>query len=232
MRGKQPPKAAASGPRASVARLLDQLRCHICHESLHRAASVQPCLHSFCSHCLGRWLCRADLDGADWRCPLCRTKVLRVAPNCQLDGLVEELLASLPVGGDRRSGQDLAELDEGDVLRVVGYDLARLHDAIPRCTDATGSVRAALLSYYRAAAAARAATAAVEEAVTAASNAIGIARTSASRVMAVDLASRSGWQTLPSRAALRTPLTRPPWQPRARHQGHRSPGRRGAGRTT
>lgn len=181
IRSKQPARPVAKSPSVCIARLLDQVRCNICHETLHRAVSVQPCLHSFCSHCLGRWLCRADLEGVDWQCPLCRCKVLRVAPNCLLDALVEELLNTLPAGWERRSEQNLAELDAGDVLRGAGYDLAKLHDSCPLGPDAANT-NIPLESYYRAAAAARSATSAVEEAVTAARNAIGRARSAATRV--------------------------------------------------
>ncbi|CAK0841537.1 unnamed protein product, partial [Prorocentrum cordatum] len=63
---EQPPGAAASGELAEAKRrrlgvpaegaLFHGAMCAICQEVIHRAASAQPCMHTFCSSCLGTCL--------------------------------------------------------------------------------------------------------------------------------------------------------------------------------
>ncbi|CAE8720963.1 unnamed protein product [Polarella glacialis] len=134
-----PPTAEASGgpPAAKRSRMTgessqgdalldaDQLfegaLCVICQEVLHHATSVQPCLHSFCSSCLGIWLRR---PGGLPKCPACRNQVAGVARNHTLAGLIEGLLKAHP--SRRRSDATLSDLDGNDPLKTAGYDLAKL----------------------------------------------------------------------------------------------------------
>eukprot|EP00443_Scrippsiella_acuminata_P126141 CAMPEP_0115617714 /NCGR_PEP_ID=MMETSP0272-20121206/23784_1 /TAXON_ID=71861 /ORGANISM="Scrippsiella trochoidea, Strain CCMP3099" /LENGTH=672 /DNA_ID=CAMNT_0003053673 /DNA_START=16 /DNA_END=2033 /DNA_ORIENTATION=+ len=103
--------------------LLDGATCVICQEVLYRATSIQPCLHSFCSACLGSWLW-ASSSGVP-QCPVCREMVVRVTRNHTLDGLIEGLLKIHPER--RRSDEDVVELNSRDVLQEAGYDLGVLH---------------------------------------------------------------------------------------------------------
>lgn len=96
--------------------------CIICQEVMHRATSIQPCLHSFCSHCLGSWLQRQSGPYPD--CPVCRSQVLGVSRNHTLDGLINGLLKAHP--SKRRSAQELDELDEKDILAQAGYNVDRV----------------------------------------------------------------------------------------------------------
>lgn len=96
--------------------------CIICQEILHRSTSVQPCLHTFCSACLGGWLSRGDPGSR--ACPICRIPVLAVTRNHTLDGLIAGLLKAHP--GRQRAAQDIQELNERDILHVNGYDLELL----------------------------------------------------------------------------------------------------------
>eukprot|EP00434_Breviolum_minutum_P013813 symbB.v1.2.012181.t1/scaffold835.1/size159100/8 len=98
--------------------------CAICQEVMHRATSVQPCLHSFCSSCLGGWLKR---PGGIPRCPICRQAVAAVGKNHALDGLIEGLLKAHPE--KQRTLAALADLDDRDPLHDNGYDLVKLRGA-------------------------------------------------------------------------------------------------------
>lgn len=95
--------------------------CAICQEVMHRATSVQPCMHSFCSSCLGGWLKR---PGAMPRCPICRQAVAAVGKNHALDGLIDGLLKAHPE--KQRTLAALADLDDRDPLHDNGYDLVKL----------------------------------------------------------------------------------------------------------
>ncbi|CAJ1345406.1 unnamed protein product [Effrenium voratum] len=96
--------------------------CAICQEVMHRATSVQPCMHSFCSSCLGGWLKRPG-DRLP-RCPICRQAVAGVGKNHSLDGMIESLLKAHP--DKQRSAAALADLDGRDPLHDSGYDLAKI----------------------------------------------------------------------------------------------------------
>ena len=53
--------------------LLDELLCcHICSE-LFTAPNILPCLHSYCSSCIRRWLDKNSTNG----CPKCRASVTK-----------------------------------------------------------------------------------------------------------------------------------------------------------
>lgn len=113
-------KKARLDDDAKVGDLFEGAMCSICQEVLHRATSVQPCLHSFCSSCVGHWLRKPGHK----ICPLCRHAVTGVSRNYTLDGLIDGLLKAHP--SKRRSPADLAELDARDPLKDSGYDLGRL----------------------------------------------------------------------------------------------------------
>lgn len=93
--------------------------CIICQEVLHRSTSVQPCLHSFCSACLGGWLRRGSAGPPG--CPICRSVVRSVTRNHTLDGLINGLLQAHP--NRMRPVADIQELDSRDILHQCNYDL-------------------------------------------------------------------------------------------------------------
>lgn len=93
--------------------------CIICQEVLHRATSVRPCLHSFCSSCLSGWVGRGF--AASPSCPICRSVIKGVSRNHTLDGLINGLLKAHP--NRKRAAQELQDLDADDLLDHVGYDL-------------------------------------------------------------------------------------------------------------
>lgn len=98
--------------------------CIICQEVLHRATSVRPCLHSFCSSCLGGWVKRGFAGPPS--CPICRSPVKGVSRNHTLDGLINGLLKAHP--NRKRGTQELQDLDADDLLDHVGYDLDSICD--------------------------------------------------------------------------------------------------------
>lgn len=129
-----PMSAAKSGgdePPAKVRKLVDSsdgvselfegAMCVICQEVLHRATSAQPCMHSFCSSCLGTWLRMKT------KCPVCRMNITAVAKNHALIGLIDGLLKAHPER--RRSATAQAELDSRDSLHAAGYCLTKLTGA-------------------------------------------------------------------------------------------------------
>uniref|UniRef100_A0A7S0FBG8 RING-type domain-containing protein n=2 Tax=Pyrodinium bahamense TaxID=73915 RepID=A0A7S0FBG8_9DINO len=117
--------------------LFEGATCIICQEVLHRATSVQPCLHSFCSACLSGWLKRRGPA----LCPLCRKPVAAVTRNYTLSGLVEGLLKAHP--DQQRADKELAELDAQDALQEAGYDLAKFLARGAAAADAGAAAAAA-----------------------------------------------------------------------------------------
>jgi len=107
--------------------------CIICQEVMHRATSVQPCLHSFCSTCLSAWLRKPGLAA----CPLCRKPVESVTRNHTLSGLIDGLLKAHPT--HQRPAADLAQLEARDALHDAGYDLAKLRSGGASAVGAAGA---------------------------------------------------------------------------------------------
>eukprot|EP00927_Polykrikos_kofoidii_P025376 TRINITY_DN22809_c0_g1_i1.p1 TRINITY_DN22809_c0_g1~~TRINITY_DN22809_c0_g1_i1.p1 ORF type:complete len:677 (+),score=107.57 TRINITY_DN22809_c0_g1_i1:82-2112(+) len=97
--------------------------CVICQEVLHRAVSVQPCLHSFCSPCLGGWIGKPSRSNR--ACPVCRKDVIGVTRNHTLDSLIDGLFLAHPAA-KRRPAEILAEMDARDPLKASDYDVSKL----------------------------------------------------------------------------------------------------------
>lgn len=135
-------EGAGSKSDLDAEQIFSEATCAICQEVMHRATSVQPCVHSFCSSCLGGWLKRPG-DKLP-RCPICRQAVAAVGKNHALQGLIEGLLKAHPE--KQRSLAALADLDSRDPLHDNGYDLGKLRGA--------GDAAAGLVRFTVAAAAA------------------------------------------------------------------------------
>lgn len=132
--GTAPDGIAQDGSEAErqVDQVFEGAVCSICQEVLHRATSAQPCLHSFCSACLGGWLTQAT--GVP-NCPICRQPICSVSRNHTLEGLICSLLKAHP--SRRRSVNEIEELDAQDTLHQLGYDLDAMVtlDALVRDAD-------------------------------------------------------------------------------------------------
>lgn len=113
------------GDEAATDAIFESATCVICQEVMHRATSAQPCLHSFCSSCLGAWLKKPG-DGGQ-RCPLCRKQVTAAARCPALDGMIEGLLKAYP--DRKRLPESLDEMDKNDALKAADYDVAKLRGA-------------------------------------------------------------------------------------------------------
>mmetsp|Transcript_72964 Transcript_72964/g.152326 ORF Transcript_72964/g.152326 Transcript_72964/m.152326 type:complete len:516 (-) Transcript_72964:57-1604(-) len=126
--GEPAAKKRRVGEAPSAESALEGATCAICQEVMHRATSVQPCMHCFCSSCLGHWLKKPGDGGKT--CPMCRTVATGVARNPTLDGVLESLLKAYPES--KRSEEALKELDSSDALMAAGYDLDKLRGTAAR----------------------------------------------------------------------------------------------------
>lgn len=124
--GEEPPsKRLRRAESTEVDELFTPVMCIVCQEVLHRTTSVQPCLHSFCSSCIGNWIVRASKPGATTHgCPVCRAPIAGVTRNHTLDGVIHGLLKVYP--SKARAATTLAEMDSNDVLQDNGYDIKRV----------------------------------------------------------------------------------------------------------
>ncbi|KAJ1490598.1 hypothetical protein T484DRAFT_3307980 [Baffinella frigidus] len=93
------------------------LECIICHETMHRATSLIPCLHTMCAACASK--CLAGNDA----CPTCRVPVTATGLAFTVNEAVDALHAATP--GRKRPADDLLNMDrdaeslERHVERIV-----------------------------------------------------------------------------------------------------------------
>eukprot|EP00933_Yihiella_yeosuensis_P022485 TRINITY_DN17710_c0_g1_i1.p1 TRINITY_DN17710_c0_g1~~TRINITY_DN17710_c0_g1_i1.p1 ORF type:complete len:334 (-),score=30.72 TRINITY_DN17710_c0_g1_i1:89-1090(-) len=135
--------------------LEDHLKCSICQDVLYRPTTILPCLHSFCSSCLGGYFSHGNL--LQIRCPVCREPITRIAPNFQLEAVLSALQRSAPAAdGTVDEGlQRRRTADANDPLRhEFGYDLVNYlkeRGALrgQGCDEASRSVRASTLPARR-----------------------------------------------------------------------------------
>ncbi|KAF9211286.1 hypothetical protein BGZ59_008295 [Podila verticillata] len=80
-----------------------EFECGICHEIMHRALALQPCLHSFCRECCKIWLRNNKI------CPTCRQDVTRTKRDFKLNNLISLFLKTRP----HMARDDVDEEDEG-----------------------------------------------------------------------------------------------------------------------
>lgn len=67
----------------SASRISEEIQCSVCLDIQVHPRTLNPCGHSFCSHCL------EQLD----HCPQCRKQIVSHVPALQLDGLIAALVA-------------------------------------------------------------------------------------------------------------------------------------------
>lgn len=116
----------ASAKKTIEDQMLEGATCVICQEIIHRATSVLPCLHSFCSSCLGRWLRKPETGS----CPTCRGSLTGVSRNHVLEGIIDGVLKAYP--GRVRDPKQIAELDKHDLLHQSEYDVSKLRPDLAR----------------------------------------------------------------------------------------------------
>ncbi|EGD77413.1 hypothetical protein PTSG_12744 [Salpingoeca rosetta] len=95
----------------------ENLLCSICRDVLHDAASLLPCLHTFCAGCCSQWLT------SNSTCPDCRVNVRKMRRNHLVNNLVGVYLKSHP--DKKRDAADIATLDAANQLKVRGKDELR-----------------------------------------------------------------------------------------------------------
>uniref|UniRef100_A0A0V0J2L5 RING-type domain-containing protein n=3 Tax=Schistocephalus solidus TaxID=70667 RepID=A0A0V0J2L5_SCHSO len=98
--------------------LCDLLTCSICNEIMFDCVSIQPCLHSYCRHCLLQW------RAVDNICPLCRCNILGYGKNHQLGCIIEEYL--------KRHPESQKSAEEKEKIRC---SLDSLQTELPRVND-------------------------------------------------------------------------------------------------
>ncbi|KAG0003703.1 hypothetical protein BGZ65_001439 [Modicella reniformis] len=67
-----------------------EFNCGICHDIMHKALVLQPCLHSFCKECCKTWLQNSA------ECPACRRPVIRTKRDFRLNNLISVFLENRP----------------------------------------------------------------------------------------------------------------------------------------
>ncbi|KAI8601068.1 hypothetical protein EDD21DRAFT_375472 [Dissophora ornata] len=67
-----------------------EFSCGICHEIMHKALVLQPCLHAFCKECCKAWLSNSS------GCPTCRQRVTKTKRDFKLNSLISVFLESRP----------------------------------------------------------------------------------------------------------------------------------------
>ncbi|KAG0292526.1 hypothetical protein BGZ98_002546 [Dissophora globulifera] len=82
-----------------------EFNCGICHEIMHKAHVLQPCLHAFCK--------------GSTECPTCRQVVTRTKRDFKLNNLIEAFLESRPhMKRDDLGEDDGADSDSSDVVHT------------------------------------------------------------------------------------------------------------------
>ncbi|KAK3816016.1 MAG: hypothetical protein J3Q66DRAFT_440528 [Benniella sp.] len=88
--------AKESEPEAKKAKVDEEsvfekeFNCGICHDIMHKALVLQPCLHSFCKDCCKTWLQTSN------DCPSCRRQVTKTKRDFRLNNLISAFLENRP----------------------------------------------------------------------------------------------------------------------------------------
>ena len=90
------------------AAVLEQIKCGICLEPLHKSVTLVPCQHNFCAGCYSGWMEKSDV------CPHCRGPVEEVSRNHTLNNTIEAFLDTHP--HLKRDADELKDLDACDKL--------------------------------------------------------------------------------------------------------------------
>ncbi|KAJ3130197.1 hypothetical protein HK098_005444 [Nowakowskiella sp. JEL0407] len=85
------------------------LICGICHDLMHQAATIVPCMHSFCGGCVSDWVKLSK------ECPQCRGKATLASRNHTIDNLVDAFLAIEPEKA--RTKEELSDLEKKCVIK-------------------------------------------------------------------------------------------------------------------
>jgi E3 ubiquitin-protein ligase CHFR len=99
--------------------MAQNLSCGICYEYIYQAATLIPCMHTFCGACISDCLQRdKKLKRIELLCPTCRKPAEKIVKDHSVNNLVEQLLLSRP--DKRRSAADYKEMnDKNRILQDV-----------------------------------------------------------------------------------------------------------------
>ncbi|KAK3847124.1 MAG: hypothetical protein J3R72DRAFT_431914 [Linnemannia gamsii] len=87
-----------------------EFECGVCHEIMHKAMILQPCLHSFCRGCCKSWLKQSTV------CPSCRQEVTQTKRDFKLNSLITLFLKTRPHMERDDVEEDGADSDKSDLV--------------------------------------------------------------------------------------------------------------------
>ncbi|GJJ71106.1 E3 ubiquitin-protein ligase CHFR [Entomortierella parvispora] len=87
-----------------------EFECGICHDIMHNALVLQPCLHSFCKEC-----CKMCLQNSPL-CPTCRQPVTKTKRDFKINNLIELFLKTRPHMARDDLEDEGAESDTSNVI--------------------------------------------------------------------------------------------------------------------
>lgn len=102
-------------------KLEENLFCSVCQDILYRPVSLLPCLHNFCSHCLGQCLKEKSRAGRI-ECPMGRCAITGVKRNAMVETMVDTFLEHNPT--KRRTDEEMKYFNDNDVLHDANYDIS------------------------------------------------------------------------------------------------------------
>ncbi|KAF9182792.1 hypothetical protein BGZ51_004446 [Haplosporangium sp. Z 767] len=87
-----------------------EFECGICHEIMHKALVLQPCLHSFCRECCKAWLQNSTV------CPSCRERVTMTKRDFKINNLITLFIKGRPHLARDDVEDDGADSDSSNVV--------------------------------------------------------------------------------------------------------------------
>eukprot|EP00043_Microstomoeca_roanoka_P006341 m.62101 g.62101 ORF g.62101 m.62101 type:complete len:576 (-) comp13375_c0_seq1:235-1962(-) len=115
--GKEEVSASLERREKEAQGLEENLVCCICRDVLHDAASLLPCLHTFCAGCCSEWLT------SNRTCPECRVHVTKMRRNHLVNNLVSVFLEAHP--DKKRTSEDVATLDAANQFKIQNKEEIR-----------------------------------------------------------------------------------------------------------
>eukprot|EP00397_Hematodinium_sp_SG-2012_P023582 GEMP01024510.1.p1 GENE.GEMP01024510.1~~GEMP01024510.1.p1 ORF type:complete len:246 (+),score=46.82 GEMP01024510.1:71-808(+) len=104
---------SSSSRAAHVDKMEENLFCSVCQDILYRPVSLIPCLHNFCSYCLGQCFKERFRHGSI-QCPMSRCEISGVKRNALVESMVDTFLEHNPT--KMRTPKEMKYYDDNDIL--------------------------------------------------------------------------------------------------------------------